>query len=132
MAKRLDMRLEFQKCRGRGHAWDDFIPRSRQEHPTIYESPHQETLRCIRCHTERFRGIGYTGEVESSYYSYAEDYLMTADDKPELIAIRLSLIAEIKAASAQSKRTAAARRPKKAPAKRAAPRKAPRRHLVAV
>lgn len=127
MSRRLAMRLEFQKCRGRGHAWDDFNPRTRLEHPTIYQSPHQETLRCIRCHTERYRGIGYTGEVESFYYTYPEDYLMTAEDKPELIAIRLSLIAEIKAASRRTQR-----RPTKPPAKRAAPRRQHRGHLVAV
>lgn len=81
MAKRLAMQVEFQKCRSWRHAWDDFIP-DRSMHPTIYESPLQETLRCLRCGTERYRGIGWAGEVETNVYDYAEGYLMDADSSP--------------------------------------------------
>lgn len=132
MPKRLSMLVEYQKCRNWRHAWDDFIaPRS--AHSTIYESPYQETLRCLRCGTERYRGIGYTGDVETNVYDYPEGYQVTADERPELAAIRLSTIQVIRAEVSQAKKTRASRAGYRAPARKATKRKGGRRtHLVAV
>ena len=132
MAKRvtLDMQVEHQKCRSRNHAWDDFIA-PRNVHAIIYESPHQETLRCLRCGCERFRGIGFTGEVETNIYDYPEGYLMTAEDRPELAVIRLSLIQEIKAAAAQTRRVQEHKAPAKRHARRPAARKGAPRQAAA-
>lgn len=120
MAKRLAIQFEYQLCRNWGHAWDTFNA-SRNVKPKIYESFYQETLRCTRCGTERYRGIDFEGNIETPGYKHPEGYLMKKDERPEIAAFRLSVLQTLRAQSAQTKRTAARR---KAPAKRATPRKA--------
>ena len=127
----MDLELAFKKCRARNHWWDDFVA-DRRKHPAIYQSPRQETLRCENCGTERYRGIGYTGDVESNYYDYADGYLYIDEDRPELAVIRLSLLTELAAIGNQRRRSTAHRSPAaKKRGKKATPKRSTPRHATA-
>ena len=129
MARHWNMRIEYQKCRTWGHAWEDFLP-GVGKRPASWGR--RFSLRCERCHTERHDTFDARGELSTRSYDYPSDYACSAEDRPELTQLRLSLVRELKEQT-HAKTHARAVRGKNRTAARAAPgRKATPRRLASV
>lgn len=83
------LRLEYERCRVFGHAWEDFIPAGKR--PPGWG--HRFSLRCIRCTTERHDVIDALGDLSERQYVYPDDYRMAADETPTRQSLRLDLLA---------------------------------------
>lgn len=91
MASRLTLKLEYEKCRTWGHAWEDFIPDKRG---SGWGS--RFSLRCIRCATERHDVIDSLGELGSRQYIYPDDYKLARDETPTRAQLRLDLLKDMR------------------------------------
>jgi len=65
------LKPDYMECRDYGHPWRPysarFIPKLRE---------YEQTLRCDRCGTERFRTLNAHGHIMGTSYAYAEGYLV--------------------------------------------------------
>ena len=63
----------FLSCRDMGHAWRPYtaqwVPKDRQ---------YRRTLQCSRCKTQRVQRLSSSGYVESTHYTYPDEYLLPA------------------------------------------------------
>jgi hypothetical protein len=91
MAERVLMRVEYEKCRIWGHAWEDFTPAGRRP-PGWGE---RFSLRCVRCATERHDVIDALGDLSQREYHYPDDYRLAKDETPSRQAMRLDLLGQI-------------------------------------
>lgn len=73
-----DLPSRFLECRDLGHNWRPLsaylaeLALSDTERLTVYE----QTMRCSRCRTERFRRLGAaTGTILGNGYAYPDGYL---------------------------------------------------------
>lgn len=88
MASRINMRLEYERCRTYGHAWDEFLPLGKRR--AGWGS--RLSLRCVRCMTERHDTVDALGELSVREYVYPDDYRLGADETPTRAAMRLDLL----------------------------------------
>lgn len=89
MARRLkiDLPISYQQCRTFGHAWDPFIPFDKRPAPW----GRRFSLRCDRCGMERHDVIDGLGRISTRHYDQPPNYSTTADDRPNIEALRLSV-----------------------------------------
>lgn len=90
--KHVRLRLEYEKCRVWGHAWEDFIPHGKR--PAGWGS--RFSLRCVRCTTERHDVIDSLGDLSAREYVYPDDYKMAKDETPTRQALRLDLLGDLR------------------------------------
>lgn len=88
-ANRIGLRLEYERCRVFGHAWEDFIPSGKR--PAGWGS--RFSLRCVRCTTERHDVIDALGDLAERQYVYPDDYKLARDETPTRQSLRLDLLA---------------------------------------
>lgn len=69
-----DLLDDMLVCRTIGHSWDD---NPGAEIATMWSWA--ISLRCTRCHTERFDALNNLGEVISRYYRYTPGYQISKD-----------------------------------------------------
>jgi hypothetical protein len=92
VARRLTLRLEYEKCRVWGHAWEDFIPMGKRQPGW----GNRFSLRCVRCTTERHDVIDALGDLSQRTYEYPEDYKLAKDETPTRGQLRLELLGEMR------------------------------------
>ena len=92
MASRVSLRLEYEKCRVWGHAWEDFIPDGKRQ--PGWGS--RFSLRCVRCATERHDVIDHLGDLSQRQYVYPDDYRLAADETPSRSSLRLDLLSDLR------------------------------------
>jgi len=88
---RVLLRLEYEKCRVWGHAWEDYTPNGKR--PSGWGR--RFSLRCVRCATERHDVIDALGDLSTRHYDYPDDYRMSADETPSRQSLRLDLLGQI-------------------------------------
>lgn len=69
MAKR-KIPLEYLKCRGFLHAWEEFIPVGKRKQ--LFGD--RVSLRCVTCTTERHDIYDTYGVIQAREYVYPDDY----------------------------------------------------------
>lgn len=95
MARRVSiaLALDYQKCRSKGHWWDDFIP-DPGTHPRRNAGRRpwgEENQRCTRCTTECLTTFNAFGAVLTRTYYYPDGYSLPADERPTADELRVSL-----------------------------------------
>jgi hypothetical protein len=86
------LRLDYEKCRTWGHAWEEFIPHGKR--PPGWGM--RFSLRCSRCGCERHDVIDSLGELSTRQYVYPDDYRMSADETPTRQQLRLDLLKQLR------------------------------------
>lgn len=130
---RLDLDIEFQKCRTWGHAWSDFIPGVGVRTAPWGQRFH---LRCDRCRMERHDTFDLMGEVTYRRYIAPNGYAYVKDEKPSLQRLRRSLATalhegDLGTAGKTAKKIAVAKGKGEAKRVKAAVKKAPTKRKVA-
>lgn len=88
MARRW-MNHQYTECKTWGHAWEDFDSADTPRGAFRY----RETLRCIRCFTQRIFYLDAEGNPVSKRYIYANGYRDAKDtEKPTRPEMRILLI----------------------------------------
>jgi hypothetical protein len=86
------LRLEYEKCRTWGHAWEDFIPHGKR--PPDWGQ--RFSLRCLRCTMERHDVIDSLGQLSTRHYDPPADYSLAADETPTRAQLRLDLLKHLR------------------------------------
>jgi len=86
---RLLERLEYERCRTYGHAWDEFTPDRRLPDWGVTLA-----LRCTRCTMERLDVIDALGDVGQRRYIQPDGYHLSRDETPSRQSLRLDLLSE--------------------------------------
>lgn len=131
---RLDLRIEFQMCRGLGHSWDIYEPGVGERKAAPWGQ--RLSLLCVRCGMSRHDTFDLLGELSTRDYKQPDGYKLERAETPRIQQLRRSLATalhegDLEAASRASKRLSVARGHSEARKVRRAVKKAPVRKRAA-
>lgn len=86
---RLGIKVEYQICRGLGHAWDIYEPGVGQRKGAPWGQ--RLSVLCVRCGMERHDTFDVLGELSSRKYHQPSGYKLAREETPRIQQIRRSL-----------------------------------------
>ena len=104
---RLDLKIEFQMCRGLGHSWDIYEPGVGERKSAPWGQ--RLSLLCVRCGMTRHDTFDLLGDLSDRRYIQPTGYKMEREETPRIQQIRRSLAkalhdGDLQAASKASRR----------------------------
>lgn len=108
---RLGLSIQYQMCRGLGHAWDIYEPGVGQRKGAPWGQ--RLSLRCTRCAMERHDTFDLLGDLSTRKYNQPSGYKLAREETPRIQQIRRSLAAalhdgDLEAASKQARKLSVA------------------------